>query len=203
MDSLASGWERHASGRASHRGHGGHRGGIEAGLRKALWWTACFWAGKTLIGRASHRGHGGHRGGLRLDCGRLFWWTACFACFWAGKTLIGRVSHRGHGGHRGGIEIGLRKALWWIACFSAGKRASSGCNGLPKSELAGFWTLASPSPTTANSLALKLLQSKEGRKRDLECPLFGSGNLSSKGDQFTFPYEQMLKTRSAFIETKK
>jgi hypothetical protein len=90
-----------------------------------------------------------------------------------------------------------------VACFSAGKRASSGCNGLPKSELAGFWTLAGLSPTTANSLALKLLQSKEGRKRDLVCPLFGSGNLSSKGDQFTFPYEQMLKTRSAFIETKK
>jgi hypothetical protein len=119
--------------------------------------------------------------------------------FLAGKTPIGRASHRGH---REGIEIGLRKALWWIACFSAGKRASSGCNGLPKSELAGFWTLAGPSPTTANSLALKLLQSKEGRKRDLVCPLFGSGNLSSKGDQFTFPYEQMLKTRSAFIETK-
>jgi hypothetical protein len=27
---------------ASHRGHGGHGGGIELGRRKALWWTAWF-----------------------------------------------------------------------------------------------------------------------------------------------------------------
>jgi hypothetical protein len=74
---------------------------------------------------------------------------------------------------------------------------------LPKSELVGFSDARGPSPITANSLALKLLQSKEGRKRDLVCPLFGSGNISSKGDQLTLPYEQLLKTRNALIETKK
>jgi hypothetical protein len=98
---MVSGRERHASGRASHRGHGGHRGGIELGGGRASGGKHGFWAGKTHQGRASHRGHGGHKGGLRLEA-EGFWWRAWFL---GGKHASGRASHRGHGGHRGGLRL--------------------------------------------------------------------------------------------------
>jgi hypothetical protein len=43
---MASGRERPALGKASHRGHGGHRGGWSVGRRKALWGTAWLLGGK-------------------------------------------------------------------------------------------------------------------------------------------------------------
>jgi hypothetical protein len=77
VDSLVSGQERHASGRASHRGHGGHRGGLRVARRKALWWTAWLLGGKDTH-RGEHRTEvmGGHKAGLSLHRGRLFGWTA-------------------------------------------------------------------------------------------------------------------------------
>src|SRR5271154_4811836 len=58
VDSIASGRERPASGKASHRGHGGHRGGILRLDGATLLVTDWF-----LGGKDPHRGepHGNHR----------------------------------------------------------------------------------------------------------------------------------------------
>jgi hypothetical protein len=71
VDSLASGREKRASGKASHRGHGGHEG-MEAAWKRFFGGQPGFWAGKRASAKASHRGHGGLRGGLKLDGGRFF-----------------------------------------------------------------------------------------------------------------------------------
>jgi hypothetical protein len=52
VDSMASGRERPDSGKASHRGHGGHRGGLELEGARLLGEQIGFWAGKTRTGES-------------------------------------------------------------------------------------------------------------------------------------------------------
>jgi hypothetical protein len=53
VESLVSGRERRALGRASHRGHGGHRGGIEGWMAEgSLVVSLVFGARKTRIGQS-------------------------------------------------------------------------------------------------------------------------------------------------------
>jgi hypothetical protein len=61
VDIAAAGRELHELGKALHRGHGGHRGGLGLIGEPKLVDTAA--AGRELheLGKASHRGHGGHR----------------------------------------------------------------------------------------------------------------------------------------------
>jgi hypothetical protein len=76
-------------GKASHRGHGGYRGGIA--VRPGRFGRGHRWPGCENLakkGKASHRGHGGHRGGIGLGRGTL-----------AGDTvgLGARISRQGKG----------------------------------------------------------------------------------------------------------
>jgi hypothetical protein len=59
-DRVASGWETRIGVEASHRGHGGRRGGIGVVDAKGFGWTGWFPGGKCAHWmKASHRGHGG------------------------------------------------------------------------------------------------------------------------------------------------
>ncbi len=49
VDSLASGRERRTSVKASHRGHGGHRGGLRLDGGRLFGGQLGFWAGKRRI----------------------------------------------------------------------------------------------------------------------------------------------------------
>ena len=75
MDKVASGRETRELGKASHRGHGGHRGGTGV-VDESFGLTGWLLGGKcTHWMKASHRGHGGHRGGdlVHQDLHPLLW----------------------------------------------------------------------------------------------------------------------------------
>jgi hypothetical protein len=90
---------KRALGKASHRGHGGHRGELELWARKALGGQAGFWAGNERIGEGiAQRSRRSQRGNWRRGRERL--WVDRVAS-WREPRAVGKASHRGHGGHRG------------------------------------------------------------------------------------------------------
>ena len=122
VDGLASGRERHALGKASHRGHGGHRGGWRLGGETRLAGRLGFRAGEDMLwGRASHRGPGGHKGGWRLGGETRFGGRLGF---WAGKTRFGK-EHRTEGTEvtEGGWRLGGETRFGGRLGFWAGKTA--------------------------------------------------------------------------------
>ena len=66
MDEAASVRELVEREKASHRGHGGHRGGFAVGGQNPLGNTVASRARISSKGKASHRGHRGHRGGFAV-----------------------------------------------------------------------------------------------------------------------------------------
>jgi hypothetical protein len=84
VDGMASGRERRASGKASHRGHGGHRGGFEVRRPNAFGGQHGFWAGKTRIGE-KHRTEVTEEG---FEVRRATLFVGQHG-FWAGKTRTG------------------------------------------------------------------------------------------------------------------
>ncbi len=120
VDSLASGREKRASGKASHRGHGGHRG--DGGcMEEVLWWTAWL-----LDGKNAHRGK--HRTEVtEATEGMEAAWRRFFGGqlgFWTGKTRIGEsIAQRSRRPQRG-MEAAWRRFFGGQLGFWAGKRAS-------------------------------------------------------------------------------
>ncbi len=71
MDSLVSGRERHASGRASHRGHGGHRGGLRLAAGSGRLLVDSLASGRENVHQVAAR-FAKERIGRLLDARRLF-----------------------------------------------------------------------------------------------------------------------------------
>jgi hypothetical protein len=118
VDSMASGRETPASGKASHRGH---RGGSEVRRCNAFWGTAWLLGGNDPV-------WGKHRtevtevteGDLRFDGATLFGGQISF---WAGKTHVGQsIAQRS----QRGIGVGGRNAFWWTDWLLGGKDPHQG-----------------------------------------------------------------------------
>jgi hypothetical protein len=126
-DSEASGRETHLSERASHRGHGGHRGGfLGAMVRAGFRWTSSL-----LGGKHAHRGE--HRTEVTEVTEEDFWGRWCErALGWTSRFsrethASGRASHRGHRGHRGGFwRAMVRAGFWWTSSLLGGKHTFRG-----------------------------------------------------------------------------
>ena len=101
---MASGRESGTTGKASHRGHGGHRGGIGVGGqefdRRQSWRL-----GENRAQRGKHRTEVTEvtEGGLGLVARNSIGDNMVFG---RESGATGKASHRGHGGHRGGIGVG-------------------------------------------------------------------------------------------------
>jgi hypothetical protein len=103
------GRERPASGKPSHRGHGGHRGGLRFGL-KVSWWTRRLQGReRPASGKASHRGHGGHRGGIEVRAESSLVDTAASGARTTARVSIAQRSRRSQ---RGNLRFGP-KVPWW------------------------------------------------------------------------------------------
>jgi hypothetical protein len=100
-DRVASGRETSALVKASHRGHGGRRGGIGV-VDKRLWVDRVASGRETrALVKASHRGHGGRKGGPML-------WTRKAlggqGGFWPGNERIGEgIAERSRRSQRGDL----------------------------------------------------------------------------------------------------
>ena len=140
VDGLASGGKDTLWERASHRGHGGHKGGWTLGGETRLAGRLGFRAGKTRLGK-EHRTEGTE---VTKGDGR---WTAKRA--WLDGLASGRERHalgksiaqRARRSQRG-MDAGWRNALGWTAWLPGGKdtlweRASHRGHGGHK----GGWTL--------------------------------------------------------------
>jgi hypothetical protein len=117
--------EKHADrGKASHRGHGGHRGGIGV-VDERAWWTSVADGRETRESGESiaQRSQRPQRG----ECGVMDergWWTS--AAEWSRTRESGKASHRGHGGHRGRVGIMPRGSPWIPGFWRTGKRKTIG-----------------------------------------------------------------------------
>jgi hypothetical protein len=90
------------NGNASHRGHGGHRGGTWVSAGNFCRGIVDLRSRITRKGNASHRGHGGHRGGTWVSAGNF---CRGIVGLRARISRNGNASHRGHRGHRGGLGL--------------------------------------------------------------------------------------------------
>ena len=107
-------WER-----ASHRGHGGHKGGWRLGGETRLVDGLASGRERHALGKSiaqrARRSQRGMEAGWRNALG----WTAWLP---GGKdTLWERASHRGHGGHKGGWRLGGETRFGGRLGFWAGK----------------------------------------------------------------------------------
>ena len=139
VDSLASGREKRASGKASHRGHGGHRG--DGGcMEEVLWWTAWFLGGKTRIRESIAQRSRRPQRGMEAAWRRFFGGQLGF---WAGKRASWKASHRGRGGHRGGLKLDGGR-FFDGQCGSGREKHSSGRHRTEVTDgAAGYATLFS------------------------------------------------------------
>jgi hypothetical protein len=83
----------------SHRKREVTEEGLRLDCGEGLWWTACFWAGKTRIGESIAQRSRRSQRRIEVRLRKALWWTAGF---WVGKTPIGEsIAQRS----RRGIEV--------------------------------------------------------------------------------------------------